>query len=98
MKLIALYATPRYPESFDVAYFNTHIPLIKNVPGLQSVESSKLTKVIVGEKAPYMITTMTFESKESMLAGLNSEEMKTAGENLDSFAKGIYTLSFGEEQ
>lgn len=97
MKLIALYSRPENPEEFDEAYFNDHVPLIKKVPGLQDVTVAKHSRTYVGEKAPYMITQMSFADKESLIAGLNSPEMAAAGENLDSFAKGIYTLMMAEE-
>ncbi|MEK6256426.1 MAG: EthD family reductase [Chloroflexota bacterium] len=83
------YALYRYPEdtdAFDKAYFETHIPLIKKVPGLQSVEANKVSRVVVGSKAPYMIATMTFADKDVLKAGMNSPEMAAAGENLDGFA------------
>ena len=97
MKLIALYSHPENPQDFDAAYFDTHLPLIKKVPGLLEVFALKPTRTLVGEKAPYMIAEMTFADKASLVAGLNSPEMANAGENLDSFAKGIYTLLIAKE-
>ena len=97
MNLVAIYANPKDTEAFDQAYFETHVPLIKKVPGLQSVQVSKLTRTIVGDKAPYMVATMKFADKDALKAGMNSPEMAAAGENLDSFAKGLYTLSFAED-
>lgn len=97
MKVIALYRHPEDPDAFDKAYFETHIPLIEKVPGLQSVEASKVTRVLVGKKAPYLIATMTFADKDALKAGMNSPEMAAAGDNLDSFAKDMYMLCFAEE-
>jgi uncharacterized protein (TIGR02118 family) len=97
MKLIALYSHPDNPEEFDKAYFETHLPLIRKVPGLQDVVAIKPTRTLVGEKAPYLIAEMTFENKEKLVAGLNSAEMAAAGKNLDSFAMGMYTLTMAEE-
>ncbi|MQC26578.1 MAG: EthD family reductase [Chloroflexi bacterium] len=98
MKLIALYKQPDDPEAFDTAYFGQHIPLIKEVPGLLDVKAVKPTRVLVGEDAPYLIAEMSFADKDALKAGLNSPEMAAAGENLDSFAKGQYTLMMGEDQ
>lgn len=97
MKLVALYRTPDDPEAFDKAYFETHIPLLKKVPGLQKVEAHKITRMLVGQKAPYMVATMTFTDKDTLNAAMNSAEMAAAGENLDGFAKDTYTLCFAEE-
>jgi uncharacterized protein (TIGR02118 family) len=96
MKLVAIYAAPKDPEAFEKAYIEEHIPLIKKVPGLLDLQVVKLTRVVVGNRAPYMLATMTFADKDALKAAMNSPEMAAAGESLDSFAKGMYTLCFGE--
>lgn len=98
MKLVAIYARPEDEEAFEKAYFEGHLPLIEKVPGLLKTEVNKLTRTLAGQKAPYMIATMTFADKEALKAAMNSPEMKAAGENLDSFAKDMYTLCFAEEK
>lgn len=98
MKLIALYNQPQDPEAFSAAYFETHMPLIKQVPGLQTTHISMQTRTLVGEPGPYMIVDMHFVDKQALIAALNSPEMAAAGENLDSFAKGQYTLMMAEEK
>ena len=97
MKLLALYATPKDPDAFQKAYFETHVPLIKKVPGLLSIKVTRIDRVVVGKRAPYMIAVMEFADKEARKAGMNSPEMAMAGENLDGFAQGLYTLCFAEE-
>ncbi|TAK11866.1 MAG: EthD family reductase [Anaerolineae bacterium] len=97
MKVVAIYAAPKDAEAFEKAYFETHVPLIKKVPGLLDIQVVKLTRVVVGKRAPYMLATMTFADKEARKAGMSSPEMAAAGANLDGFAEGMYTLCFGEE-
>ena len=41
---------------------------------------------------------MYFADKDALKAGMKSPEMAAAGENLDTFAKGLATMSFGEEE
>lgn len=96
MKVVAIYAAPKDPEAFEKAYFETHVPLIKKVPGLLDIQVVKLTRVVVGKRAPYMLATMTFADKDARKAAMSSPEMALAGENLDSFAKDLYTLCFAE--
>lgn len=96
MKLLALYRHPEDPDAFDKAYFETHIPLIENVPGLQQVELLKTSRVLVGKRAPYMVAVLTFADRDALKTAMNSPEMAAAGDNLDSFAKGLYTLCFAE--
>jgi uncharacterized protein (TIGR02118 family) len=98
MKLIALYSTPKDPEAFEDAYFNSHVPLIKKLPGLLEINMSMHSRTLLGEKAPYMISEMKFADKEALKTALNSPEMAKAGENLDSFAKDQYTLIMAESR
>lgn len=96
MKLVALYKKPEDLEAFNEAYFNTHIPLVEKVPGIVNTEFTHIRATLQGE--PYfLMTVLTFSDKDSFKAGLNSPEMAAAGENLDSFAKGQYTLFFGSD-
>ncbi|MEK6220909.1 MAG: EthD family reductase [Chloroflexota bacterium] len=98
MKLVALYNRPANPENFEDQYFNTHMPLIEKVPGLQRTTITRVTRGVVGGDNLYMMTEMYFADKDSLKAGMRSPEMAAAGSNLDSFAKGLYTLVFAEER
>ena len=95
-KLIALYRQPADPQAFDQAYFNTHLPLLSRVPGLQETVVTRITRSVMGESF-YIMAEMTFADMESLKAGMKSPEMAAAGNNLNSFAEGLVTLLFGEE-
>jgi len=96
MKLLALYATPKDIDAFEKAYFDTHLPLIEKVPGLQHVKVLHINRVVVGTRAPFMITEMDFADSDARKTAMKSPEMAAAGENLDTFAAGLYTLCFAE--
>lgn len=96
-KLIALYKQPADPAQFDQAYFNTHLPLISRVPGLIQTNITRFTRTLMGE-GYYMMAEMIFTDKEAMKTGMRSPEMAAAGENLNSFAEGLITLMFGDEE
>ena len=95
-KLIALYKTPPDPAAFDNAYFNTHLPLIEKVPGLQSTRVTRFTRTIMGDGF-YMMAEMAFTDKDALKNGMKSPEMAAAGDNLNSFASGLTTLMFAED-
>jgi uncharacterized protein (TIGR02118 family) len=97
MKLVALFKQPADPEAFDQAYFNTHIPLIQKVPGLQKTIITRFTRTLMGEGL-YIMAEMYFTDSSALKAGMKSPEMAAAGENLNGFAAGLVTLMFGEEQ
>jgi uncharacterized protein (TIGR02118 family) len=96
MKLVALYRQPPDPAAFDEAYFNTHIPLVRKVPGLQKTVITRFTRTLSG-KSFYMMAEMHFADEEARKRGMKSEEMKASGANLNSFAEGLVTMLFGDE-
>ncbi|MBK6767295.1 MAG: EthD family reductase [bacterium] len=96
INFIAFYKHPENAEAFDKAYWETHIPLIKKVPGLVSVTANKFWP---GKDAPapyYMMAVLSFADKESFKAGMKSPEMAEAGANLMSFAKGFVEFQTAE--
>lgn len=96
-KLIALYKQPADPAAFDQAYFDTHLPLISKVPGLKNTVITRLTRTLQGEGF-YLMAEMVFDDREALKAGMKSQEMAVAGTNLNTFAEGLVTLMFGEEE
>ena len=97
MKLVAIYKQPDDPKAFDQAYFNTHLPLIAKVPGLQKTVITRFTRNLVGEEF-YMMAEMFFADQKVLRVAMRSPEMAAAGENLNSFAEGLVIMLFGEEQ
>ena len=97
MKLIALYKQPADPAAFDQAYFNTHLPLIAKVPGLQKATVTRFTRSLSGEPF-YMMAEMHFADKDALKVAMRSPEMAAAGENLNSFAQGLASMFYGEEE
>jgi len=96
-KLIALFKQPADPTAFDKAYFNTHLPLIAKVPGLNKTVITRFTRTLQGEGF-YLMTEMVFDDREALKAGMKSPEMAAAGANLNTFAAGLVTLMFAEEE
>jgi uncharacterized protein (TIGR02118 family) len=97
MKLIALYKQPVDPSAFDRAYFNTHLPLLSKVPGLKKTVVTRFTRNLSGE-AFYLMAEMYFTDKDALRAAMKSPEMISAGENLNSFAEGLVSMFYGEEE
>jgi uncharacterized protein (TIGR02118 family) len=97
MKLVALYKQPQDPAAFEQSYFNSHLPLISKVPGLERIVITRFTRTLMGEIF-FMMAEMYFTDESALKAGMRSPEMAAAGENLNSFAAGLVTLMFAEEQ
>jgi uncharacterized protein (TIGR02118 family) len=97
MKLIALYKQPAEAQQFEEKYFNTHLPLMQKVPGLQKTVITRFTRTLMGEGL-YMMAEMYFTDQAALKTAMKSPEMAAAGETLNSFAEGLVTLMYGEEQ
>jgi uncharacterized protein (TIGR02118 family) len=98
MKLVALYKQPEDASVFDKAYFDTHMPLIEKVPGLKSTAITRFTRTVAGEQGWYLMAEMDFSDEETLKTAMRSPEMAAAGENLNSFAEGMYTLLFAQSE
>jgi uncharacterized protein (TIGR02118 family) len=96
-KLVAIFTQPADPAAFEEAYFKTHLPLISRVPGLQRTHITRFNRTLMGEGL-FLMAEMYFSDRDALKAGLKSPEMAAAGENLNTFAEGLVTLAFGEEE
>ncbi len=97
MKLVAIYKQPADPAAFDQDYFKTHMPLMAKVPGLQKMVVTRFTRTLMGE-GPYLMNEMYFADLDSLKAAMKTPEMAAAGDNLNSFAQGLATLCFADEE
>jgi uncharacterized protein (TIGR02118 family) len=97
VKLIALYRKPADTAAFDRAYFDSHIPLVRKIPGLQRVEISRVTGAPRGEPDFYLICEMYFPDREAMDRAMASPENQEAGKNLMSFARGLVSFIYAEQ-
>lgn len=97
MKLVALYKRPDDPVTFEESYFNSHLPLIQKVPDLQRTVITRFTRTLMGDEY-YMMAEMYFPDVDKLKAAMKSPEMAAAGENLNTFASGLVTLLFAQEE
>jgi uncharacterized protein (TIGR02118 family) len=73
-QMTVIYRTPADKAAFDQHYFNIHIPLANQLPGLIKYEISKTPPVsITGHADTYLIGNLYFESMEAMKQSFASE-------------------------
>ena len=97
VKLVALYRKPADVQAFDRAYFETHIPLVNQIPGLQRVEISRMIGAPRGEPDFYLMCEMYFPDQVTMDRAMASPENAAAGKNLMGFARGLVSFMFAQE-
>ncbi|HYF93817.1 MAG TPA: EthD family reductase [Symbiobacteriaceae bacterium] len=95
-KLVVLYRKPEIPlAEFDVRY-KEHLGLIGKVPGLRKAEVSRFSEAPWGQPDLFQIAELYFDDKPALHAALHSPEMVVAGQQLRSFAKGLFTMYYAE--
>jgi uncharacterized protein (TIGR02118 family) len=73
-KMTVIYKTPKDKEVFETHYFDVHVPLAKQLPGLINYEINDGPIVsTTGDPEPYRIANLYFESLEAMMNAFRSE-------------------------
>ena len=94
VKLVALYSAPPDPEGFERHYREVHLPLIERWPGLRRLEAGRITGAVGGPAPYYMMAEMYFDDAEALRAAMRSAEGRAAGDDLQTFAKGLVTMMY----
>ena len=99
--LLALYRRPEGGpaalETFERRYAAEHLQLVARTPGLRATRVRRVSGAIGGETDLVLLTTMDFDDRAALDAGLASDEMRAAGRNLREIAPGLATLLVLEE-
>jgi uncharacterized protein (TIGR02118 family) len=94
--LLALYRRPEGGDEalaeFERRYGAEHLPLVAQTPGLRSTQVRRVAEAIGSETDLVLVTTMTFDDRAALDAGLASDAMRAAGRNLREIAPGLATL------
>lgn len=73
-QMTVIYRTPADPAAFDQHYFNIHIPLARQLPGLIKYEISQAPLIsTTGHTDTYLVGNLYFESMEAMKQAFASE-------------------------
>ncbi len=96
IKLIALYKKPIDVDAFEEHYTQIHIPLVEKIPGIRKTEWSRMIASPTGEAPYYMMYEMYFDNMDAYKVAMKSEENKTAGKDLMSFAKDLVTFMIAD--
>jgi uncharacterized protein (TIGR02118 family) len=94
--LLALYRRPdggaEAEATFERRYAAEHLPLVAATPGLRSTTVHRVSQALGGETDIILVTSMRFDDRASLDAGLASDAMRAAGRNLREIAPGLATL------
>ncbi len=95
-KLVALYRRPDDPATFDRHLTETHLPLLRLLPGLIQLDVVHVSGAPIGESKFHVLVEAGFPSRSAMDAALASREGKAVARDLMSFAPDLVTVFHGE--
>jgi len=84
--------------TFLERYRREHLPLIAQTPGLRSTTVRHVREAVAGETDLVVITSMEFDDRAALDAGLASDAMRRAGRSLREIAPGLLTLLVLEDE
>ena len=90
--LTVAYGHPTDPSAFDSHYENVHLPLAGTVPGVRATRVLRCSALDDTPPPYHLVAELTFDSAESLRAGLASAEGQAAAADLANFADGGATL------
>ena len=87
VRLTVAYNQPPDPDAFYAHYLDVHAPLARAIPGLTNFEWSKVLATPTGETPRYaLLAELTFDSMETLGAGMGSSEGQAAAADVGVFA------------
>ncbi len=97
-KIIVLFGKPKDPEAFDKEYWEQHIPLAKQMPGLKKYTVNRVVAAPRGEPAYYMMVELEFESMDALKKSLEAQVSKDSGRHGVKMATGGITFLYAESK
>ena len=88
---------PEAQATFERRYVAEHLPLIAGTPALRETRVQRVIAELGGETDLVLATTMVFDDRGALDAGLASDAMRSAGRNLREIAPGLASLFILED-
>jgi len=85
-RLLVIYKKRLDAAAFDKYYFETHVPLVKKIPGLRKFDISHgPVGTLAGESDVHLIATLYFDDLAAMQAGMASAEEQATATDAQGF-------------
>lgn len=74
--IFVMYGVPEDPAGFDAHYRDVHVPLMQQIPALETARVARVTGTPRGEPAPYhVVAELIFPSAKALAEASRSPEM-----------------------
>lgn len=97
-RIIVLFGKPKDPEAFDKEYWDQHVPLAKQMPGLKKYTVNKVVSAPRGEPAYYMMVELEFENMDALKKSLEASVSRESGRHGVKMATGGITFLYCESK
>jgi uncharacterized protein (TIGR02118 family) len=87
IRFLVLYPQPPDAAAFDDHYFQTHVPLAKQLPGLRNYRIGRHTSVIRGEKPYYLVGELDWDDQASLQADFASPLGRQLAQDVDKLSE-----------
>ncbi|MGB3770460.1 MAG: EthD family reductase [Rhodococcus sp. (in: high G+C Gram-positive bacteria)] len=96
-RITIVYNQPHDSSAFDAHYRDTHLALVRAVPGVLKFAAGKCEAFGGQPPSAYLLAQMYFESADAAGAALSSTQGQAAADDLGNFADGGVTMLFSDE-
>jgi len=88
---------PEAQATFERRYAEEHLPLVAQTPGLRETSVMRVAQALGAETELFLVTSMRFDDRAGLDAGLASDAMRRAGRNLREIGPGLATFLIVED-
>src|SRR5437667_11101461 len=78
-KIIVWCGKPKDPERFEKQYWEDHVPIAKQMPGLKKYTVHKVVGDPRGDPAYYQVVELEFDNMDSMKKAIDSQAGSDSG-------------------
>jgi uncharacterized protein (TIGR02118 family) len=94
-KLTVVYDMPSDPDSFRAHYRDTHIPLVRALPGVRRINYSFDLESLGEEPAPFCLFEAWFDDAAALGAAMTSPEGERTAADVSNFSDALPLMFHG---
>src|SRR5215831_162460 len=102
IRFLVVYPQPTDAAAFDHHYFDVHVPLARQVPGLRRYTVSRNTAPIRGPEPVHLVAELDWDDRESLrrdfASPLGQEIARDVEDNLAKLCPGMHSMVFELEE
>ena len=87
VRFLVLYPEPDNPAAFDRHYFEVHLPLARQLPGLRAYRVSRSPSVVRGPGPYHLVAELEWDDMNALRADFASPLGKELSRDVDEMAR-----------